>query len=121
MSFCDVPLHIVACKLTNNSHEAEVLLGPDGKRCKKCNPIVIDLEADGDIDLATPAQAMDLDNSTTRNSDPYDAVQALGMPADAGGLEPFVGGSAMEYSLSQAGRMQNIDLYCGVWRVGDLL
>ena len=22
---------------------AETLLGPDGKRCKKCNPIVVDL------------------------------------------------------------------------------
>ncbi|GAB1725890.1 hypothetical protein NU195Hw_g2614t1 [Hortaea werneckii] len=26
--------------------EAEALLGPDGKRCKTCNPIVVDLEAD---------------------------------------------------------------------------
>ena len=26
--------------------EAEALLGPDGKRCRKCNPVVVDLECD---------------------------------------------------------------------------
>ncbi|KAK4550506.1 hypothetical protein LTR36_000085 [Oleoguttula mirabilis] len=26
--------------------EAEALLGPDGKRCKKCNPVIIDIEDD---------------------------------------------------------------------------
>ncbi|KAI7273510.1 hypothetical protein KC345_g6983 [Hortaea werneckii] len=42
--------------------EAEALLGPDGKRCKTCNPIVVDLEADeGESaqNSAQPAQVPD--------------------------------------------------------------
>ncbi|KAI7165726.1 hypothetical protein KC343_g6358 [Hortaea werneckii] len=42
--------------------EAEALLGPDGKRCKKCNPIVVDLEADdgeGAQGSAEPSQVPD--------------------------------------------------------------
>ncbi|KAK5118616.1 hypothetical protein LTR85_008081 [Meristemomyces frigidus] len=35
--------------------EAEVLLGPDGKRCKKCNPIVVDLGDDEDEVAAVPS------------------------------------------------------------------
>lgn len=34
-------------ELTFHRMQAEALLGPDGKRCKTCNPIVVDLEASG--------------------------------------------------------------------------
>ncbi|RMX81266.1 hypothetical protein D0869_06938 [Hortaea werneckii] len=36
--------------------EAEALLGPDGKRCKTCNPIVVDLEADDGESTQGPTQ-----------------------------------------------------------------
>lgn len=37
-------------RLTTNRLEAEAMLGPDGKRCKKCNPIIVDLmDEDDDI------------------------------------------------------------------------
>ncbi|KAI6812342.1 hypothetical protein KC340_g17023 [Hortaea werneckii] len=36
--------------------EAEALLGPDGKRCKTCNPIVVDLEDDDGESTQGPTQ-----------------------------------------------------------------
>ncbi|KAI7218298.1 hypothetical protein KC333_g3672 [Hortaea werneckii] len=36
--------------------EAEALLGPDGKRCKTCNPIVVDLESDDGESTQGPTQ-----------------------------------------------------------------
>ena len=36
--------------LTRLRLEAERILGPDGKRCKKCNPIVVDLVDDDQFD-----------------------------------------------------------------------
>ncbi|KAI7235289.1 hypothetical protein KC330_g4373 [Hortaea werneckii] len=45
--------------------QAEALLGPDGKRCKTCNPIVVDLEADGSegAQVTTPpGQEVDVPN-----------------------------------------------------------
>ncbi|GAB1737941.1 hypothetical protein NU219Hw_g2454t1 [Hortaea werneckii] len=51
--------------------QAEALLGPDGKRCKTCNPIVVDLEADGGEGgqvTTRPDQEMDVSKPSRKAS-----------------------------------------------------
>lgn len=42
--------------LTFSRLAAEAMLGPDGKRCKRCNPVVVDL-VDEDEELRRPSDS----------------------------------------------------------------
>jgi len=47
---------LLSIRLTLSRREAEAFLGPDGKRCRKCNPDTVDLSMEDEVDAVEGAQ-----------------------------------------------------------------